>query len=334
MIAKSFFNRWLTIVFLLAGLGASAQYPPPAGQPGSTAISKDSSIIVGWAKSCQVERGFIDISDTTKTFGGSNRASYGNVFMTAEIADGFVLSLGDRGVATLDFESPIGNGPGFDFAIFENSFDDIFLELAFVEVSSDGIRFVQFPAISLIPASPQTTTFGSTDATKINNFAGKYRGMYGTPFDLEELKDSTGINLNHIIMIRIVDVVGSVQDPFATYDSQGNKVNDPWPTPFDTGGFDLDALAVLHFSSEGIEETDQFHQVSIFPNPVSDMTSFVSQYASAVSYSLSDQYGKIISSGSFTGKTGVDLTSCSAGVYFASFHFRDGVTLNKKIIRK
>jgi hypothetical protein len=314
LIGKCAYSRWLVILFLIAALSASAQFPPPAGQPGSTAISKDSSIIVGWAKSCQVVRGFIDISDTSKTFGGSNKASYGNVFMTAEIADGFVLSLGDGGVATLEFESPIGNGPGFDFAIFENSFDDVFLELT--------------------PDSPQTSTFGPTDATKINNFAGKYRGMYGTPFDLEELKDSAGIDLNHIIMVRIVDVVGCIQSPFTTYDSQGHKVNDPWPTPFDTGGFDLDALAVLHFSTEGISETDEFHQVRIFPNPVSEKTSFVSQYASAVSYSISDLCGKIISSGTFTGKTGVDLSSCSSGVYFATFHFRDGVTMNKKIIRK
>ena len=43
----------------------------------------------------------------------------------------------------------------------------------------------------------QVETFGSIDATKINNFlAGKYRGGYGVPFDLNELKDITGLNIH------------------------------------------------------------------------------------------------------------------------------------------
>jgi hypothetical protein len=42
--------------------------------------------------------------------------------------------------------------PGYDFAIFENGFPfgsgSFYLELAFVEVSSDGKHFVRFNAIS------------------------------------------------------------------------------------------------------------------------------------------------------------------------------------------
>jgi hypothetical protein len=334
LIRNSFTTFFWGIVFLLFSQTAFSQYPPPAGQPGSTAIYVDSSIIVGWAKSCEVIRGFIDITDTTKTFGGSNRASYGNVFMTAEIADGFVMSLGDGGAATLEFEYPIGNGPGFDFAVFENSFDDIFLELAFVEVSSDGLHFVRFPAVSLTPESPQTSSFGPTDATKINNLAGKYRGMYGTPFDLEDLKDSTGIDLNHIILVRIIDVVGCIQGPFATFDSQGHKINDPWPTPFDTGGFDLDAVAVFHFSTEGIGDPDENDRVALFPNPVTDKMTFETGNPSPVAFSVSDLGGRTVLTGDFTSRTAVDLSSQPAGIYFVTFRFRDGVILNKKIFRK
>ncbi|MFN6048554.1 MAG: T9SS C-terminal target domain-containing protein, partial [Bacteroidota bacterium] len=47
-----------------------------------------------------------------------------------------VVSLGDGGIATLTFDPPITNGDGFDFAVFENTFLDTFLELAFVEVST------------------------------------------------------------------------------------------------------------------------------------------------------------------------------------------------------
>jgi len=318
---------------LSATFNVFAQFPPPVGHPGTKAIYKDSSIIIGWAKSCQVERGFIDISDTNKTFGGSNKASYGNIYMTADTADNFVLSLGDGGSATLEFASPLANGPGSDFAVFENSFDDNFLELAFVEVSSDGSHFVRFPAISLTPESPQTSTFDSTDATKINNFAGKYRGLYGTPFDLEDLKDSVGIDLNHIIMIRVVDVVGCIQDEYATRDSQGHKVNDPWPTPFNTGGFDLDAIAVLHFATEGVEERNENFQIYLFPNPVSDNITFVNKSNSKISFLISDIYGKTIFSDSFTGKASIDLSSQPSGIYIASFLFKDGKSFNKKIIK-
>lgn len=323
----------LSTFFLLIILSVFSQFPPPVGYPGTTAIYKDSSIIIGWAKSCQVIRGYIDISDTNKTFGGSNRASYGNVFMTADTADGFVLSLGDGGTATLEFEFPITNGTGYDFAVFENSFDDVFLELAFVEVSSDGSHFVRFPAISLTPESPQTSTFGPTDATKINNFAGKYRGLYGTPFDLEDLKDSVDIDLNHVIMVRVVDVIGCVQEEYATHDAQGHKVNDPWPTPFDTGGFDLDAAAVFHFAPQGVEDINETLQIYLYPNPVSDKITFVNKSNSKIFFSISDLYGKTIFSDFFSGKTSLDISSQPVGVYIANFLFKDGKSLNKKIIK-
>jgi len=54
--------------------------------------------------------------------------------------DGYIVSLGDSGVADVTFAGAIYNGPGADFAVFENGFlnatnDSLaFLELAFVEV--------------------------------------------------------------------------------------------------------------------------------------------------------------------------------------------------------
>jgi hypothetical protein len=76
--------------------------------------------------------------------------------------------------------------------------------------------------------------------------AGKYRQGYGTPFDLEELAGTPGLNVNDVKYVRIIDVVGSIDDNYATYDSFGNKINDPWPTPFDSSGFDLEAVGVIH----------------------------------------------------------------------------------------
>ena len=77
-----------------------------------------------------------------------------------------VVSLGNGGSITLTFAEPIRNGAGFDFAVFENGHVDTFLELAFVEVSSDGAVFVRFDSTYLgeVPVSQ----YGAHDATLID----------------------------------------------------------------------------------------------------------------------------------------------------------------------
>ena len=215
------------------------------GTEGCDAIKADSSAFVAWATGITVVRGPRDISNPNSqpatTGADSNALGMPTLSNTSD-----VVCLGDGGMATLTFARPIRNGEGPDFAVFENSFGDSFLELAFVEVSSDGERFVRFPATSLTPTDVQTDTYGSTDPTMINNLAGKYRIGYGTPFDLEELRDSTGIDIDSIVYVRVIDVVGSVDPQYATYDAFGHMVNDPWPTPFPAGGFDLTGVGVIH----------------------------------------------------------------------------------------
>jgi hypothetical protein len=238
------------------------------GTEGCTAIAANSSAILGWATACTLDLGPQNIS-----VDGSPLVSY----HTAEDAIGpctmndnlSVVSLGDGGSATLTFAHAIKNGNGPDFAVFENSFDDYFLELAFVEVSSDGERFVRFPATSLTQTVRQIGGSGRVDASYINNLAGKYRSGYGTPFDLAELADSTGVDINNITHVRIVDAIGSIDPQYASYDAFGHMVNDPWPTNSYSSGFDLDGIAVLHQVGEGIDDVT-VAQVSIYPNPVAD----------------------------------------------------------------
>lgn len=251
----------LVCILIFFCLLLKAQFPPAAGLDGSTAIYADSSIIIGWSSLCAVQRGWVDISDTSL-----GRTDFGTGPDAAGKADNVVVSLGDGGTAVLSFHSPVTNGAGPDFAVFENAFNDEFLELAFVEVSSDGLHYFRFPSVSLTQTDSQTTTFGVLDPTKINNLAGKYIAMYGTPFDLDDIPDDPLLDKNHITQIRIIDAVGSVQPEFATYDSQGNIINDPWPTPFNTGGFDLDAVGVINSASivpDVKEETLPF----IYPTP-------------------------------------------------------------------
>lgn len=243
--------RMRVICGLVLTLGLLAPFPvlagpyaPAAGQAGSTAIHMGDPSFVAWATGVEVVRGPMDLSNP-----GDGDASYGTAgnALGQAVGDSYdVVSLGDGGQATLTFDSPIYNGSGWDFAIFENSFSDTFLELAFVEVSSNGSEFFRFPSVSLTQTDTQVGGFGALDATNIHNLAGKYRQGYGTPFDLEGLAGTAGLDVNSVGWVRFVDVVGSIDDDYATYDSLGNKINDPWTTPFASSGFDLDAVGVRH----------------------------------------------------------------------------------------
>ena len=259
------------------------------GTEGCKAIAADSSIILAWATSCTVVRGSQNLTNPNApvvTYGAENDAVGAATTSTMD-----VVSLGDGGTATLTFAHPIMNGDGPDFAVFENGFDDYFLELAFVEVSSDGQRFVRFPATSLIQTARQLA--GNVDATYINNLAGKYRVGYGTPFDLAELADSTGIDINNITHVRIVDVIGSIDPQYAPYDAFGHMVNDPFPTISYSAGFDLDGVAVLHQAGVGVDDVAAA-EVSLYPNPVSDHLT-VSGAAGAQA-ALYDMTGRLLGS--------------------------------------
>lgn len=252
---------------LVWGLSAWAQYAPAAGVPGSTAIHYEDSRFLEWASTCNLERGWQQISDTSlgKVTVGNESAAVGRA------SENGIVSLGDGGIAVLTFDAPIYNGDGFDFAVFENGFPTgdstlAFLEFAFVEVSSDGQRFVRFPATTLIQDTAQLPMVG-IDAALVNNLAGKYTYGYGTPFDLDEVKDSVGLDVNHITHIRLIDVVGSIDPAYGTYDAAGRLINDPYPTPYPSSGFDLDAVGVLH--AVGISAVNEVAglPITVFPNP-------------------------------------------------------------------
>ncbi len=293
-----------TMLFFVIANFAVAQFAPPAGQLGSTALHKDSSIFVGWASNCTVQRGFQDISnpslglvsngDSTSAIGKANAPN--------------VLSLGDGGSATLTFATPIVNGQGWDFAVFENSFVDTFLELAFVEVSSDGINFHRFGATSNTQDSVQVGSFGRLDATKINNLAGKYIANYGTPFDLDELKNIAGLDVNNITHVRVIDVVGCITEPFASFDKNNHKINDPWRTDFITGGFDLDAVGVINTWPTAVASFEKKDlQFKVYPNPSTDgnfSISFVADANSEVVVEVFDMQGRVVLRKDFIGLKG------------------------------
>ena len=177
-------------------------YAPEPGQLGTTAIHKDSALIVSWATTVEVNRGYLDIEN--KSSGLVNFGTSEEAIGKAQGNSVDVVSLGDSGVAILTFDRPITNGPGPDFAVFENGFSDHFMELAFVEVSSDGVLYERFPSVSEIPNDIQLGPFELSNCAYIHNLAGKYRQGYGTPFDLDDLLN-TGLDLNRITHVKIID---------------------------------------------------------------------------------------------------------------------------------
>ena len=167
---------------------------------------------------------------------------------------------------TLSFDAPIVNGSGADFAAFENGFvsdystgagsvaGEVFAELGYVEVSTDGTNFARFPSTYLSYPNgeglPDSTAYLTLDVSNIYNLVGQHVNNYGkswgTAFDLEDLVDdplvlSGLVDLDEINYVKIVDIPGD-----GTFtDSQGNGIYDAWVT-WGSGGLDFDALGVIN----------------------------------------------------------------------------------------
>lgn len=321
------FSLWFIFLSAISLRLVAQTYAPAVGQAGTSAMFKDSSAFVNWVQSCKITRGYQDVSNISLGY-----ASVGDSTMVCGKAQtNGVASLGDGGSVVCSFPFPITNGPGYDFAVFENSIDDTFLELAFVEVSSDGVNYVRFPAHSLSDTVNQTGSFGSTNATKINNLAGKYRAGFGTPFDLQELAGSAGIDINHITRVKIIDVVGSLNDLFATRDKYQNKINDPWPTPFPSGGFDLDAIGVIHETKAvSLEERGLSTWGAIYPNPcrVGEELHFVMEQG-LESIEFIDASGTKV----FCAETAQNgISFLKPGIYFVRIRSGNSVTVQKLLV--
>lgn len=197
-----------------------------------------------------------------------------------------IVSLGDLdagqiGVArpgeiTVAFTEPIVERGGYEFAVFENGIvsgyttgggsvtGQIYGELAFVEVSSDGVNFVRFAGVSLTPEA--VGPYGTIEVSDVYNLAGKHANSggncTGTAFDLAELARreevvSGVVDINDIRYVRIVDIPGggAYEDMAVEHVDAGtwpawsrygdnNAIFDAWLT-WGSGGFDLEAVGVL-----------------------------------------------------------------------------------------
>ena len=196
----------------------------------SNAISINDSRIVSWAKGVEVQRGYQGNSTTLL-------ATYGKHYMAQDMPDSTTtsaISLGRKGEAIISFDRPIYNGHGYDFAVYENGFDTNFLELAFVEVSSNGVDYFRFPSQSI------SSSESDVSPSKIHNLAGKYPLGWGTPFDLDDIDDHPSLDKVNIRFVKLIDVDGGND-----IDSYGNIIYDATSSGPSTG-FDLTGVCVLN----------------------------------------------------------------------------------------
>lgn len=174
-----------------------------------------------------------------------------------------VCTLGVGGQLTLGFAVTIANGPGADLTVFENPFvyaGEVFSEVAYVEVSTDGVQFARFPShysgpstgftgftapwgtysglTGCIPvlANVATNTIDPLDPVLSGGEAFDLSALIGDP-----LVTSGAVNLNAIHFVRLLDV------PHASgLDSYGNVI---WDNSGPTGTADIDAVAVINDTS-------------------------------------------------------------------------------------
>ena len=226
-------------VFLLAA-GSRADF-----------VERSDPKIVGWATGAIVTRGSGSVASGTNTEANATG-----------MANGTTLSLGNNGQATLTFAAPIANGAGADFVVFENGFllgsgPEVFAELAYVAVSSNGVDFFRFPSISLTQTATQLrddSAPSGIDPANITNLAGAYPNssfgtlFQGTAFDLSDLAADPLLDVNHITHVRLTDIVGSLTtDPvFDSASPTPHIINDPLATSTTSAGFDLDAVGVIN----------------------------------------------------------------------------------------
>ncbi|MFC1653168.1 DUF4465 domain-containing protein, partial [Planctomycetota bacterium] len=226
-------------------------------------------IFRGWAtdwvvyQPAQVSEAFADPSKALGPVTGNNLDIVSLGELDAQDLDAaagqIILVFGDPN----DPKDPrhIHNGVGDDFVIFENGFTStwdvptfgsvagqLLAELAYVEVSTNGVDFVRFPSLSLVDHT--VGPYGTLDPHCVTNLAGQHANAYGyskgTAFDLDALKACSMIldgrvDLEDIRFVRLVDIPGHG----GCMDSTGHPIYDQWPTQ-NSGGFDLEAVGVLH----------------------------------------------------------------------------------------
>ncbi len=240
-----------------ASTAVDAGVPGFVGPSGDGVVAADNylnPVFKGWVSSVvsyTPSPGVDSIWQSTAAAVGPVTGNYADVVSLGDLTAQQITDGVSPGQIVLSFSNAITNGAGADFAVFENVLGggtSAFCELAYVEVSGDGISYARFPSVSLTPGA--VNAFGWMDPTNVHNLAGKHSNgngkSWGTPFDLADLAADAlvqggEIDLTNIRYVRLVDIPGTGYFK----DSLGNPIYDPSVT-VGSGGLDLEAVGVIN----------------------------------------------------------------------------------------
>jgi hypothetical protein len=260
----------ITMAAALGVAGAAAGPFPDYNQ----GIQSNDARIVGWAT------GWLNYIQPDPSSGGychdnagqsdsiSNAVPGAPTDFTMNGTTKHVLALGHGSSITVTFGGPIPNGPGWNFAVFENSFLDmssalagrgggtnyvyfnsgtnlvpvargynfIWTKLAFVDVSSDDTNWARFPATYLntdllfqATVSDSPEHWLSQDATMINGLAGTTALQYGEPFSLSVLTNNPNVLSGAVNLNNIRYIrLTDVIGNGSTTDQFGNAIYSPY----------------------------------------------------------------------------------------------------------
>lgn len=155
----------------------------------------------------------------TSVVGSSGQSPPGNIL--GSVDGSWAIGSPGGGWITVGFDQAITNGPGDDFAVWENGFNvggtgRIYAELGYVDVSTDGVTWVEFPSAYLEVESGVP----NIDPTYVYNLAGNYEAHYipvedreGTPFNLDDILGADAVlaglvDPNEINHVRLRDIIG------------------------------------------------------------------------------------------------------------------------------
>jgi hypothetical protein len=161
----------------------------------------------------------------------------------------------------------------------------------------------------------------------VNNLAGKYRAGYGTPFDLSDLSDNPLLNKQAITHVKLIDVVGSIDANYGTTDANGTLINDAFPTPFASGGFDLDAVGIIHGT---LAYSENLIDVQFFPNPVLNNLNLILDGPASIE--VKDLQNKTIATFHHLNSTIINCSEWDSGCYQVAIT-KDSQLIYRKIVK-
>jgi len=115
----------------------------------------------------------------------------------------------------------------------------------------------------------------------------------------------------------VVDVVGILDSLLGSRDASGKLVNDPWPTPFENCGFDLDGVGVIHHSPLNTHVPEDENPFRVYPVPCHDVMFLEDSEGVFKHWALYDIHGRMIMQGKMNKRiNSINLAGIPDGIYF------------------